>query len=253
MLPDDIQNILDTTDTIPTIESDIAVGIPAELLRRRPDIRRAEMQAAAQSAQIGIARTELFPSFTLFGSLGWSATDIGDNGLGDIFDSNSFSYSFGPAFKWNLFNYGRLKNQVRIQDARFQQLLTSYQNTVLSAAREVEDGMTGYVYAKQEAVYLLQAIASSQRSMELAILQYEEGFVDYQRVLDSTRSMTQKQDQYAQLQGKIVTNVIALYKALGGGWEIKEGKAYLPQETKEQMEKRTDWGNLLNTPSPVDE
>jgi len=253
MLPGDIQKILDTTDTIPTIESDIAVGIPAELLRRRPDIRRAEMQAAAQSAQIGIARTDLFPSFTLFGSLGWSATDIGDNGLGDIFDSNSFSYSFGPAFKWNLFNYGRLKNQVRIQDARFQQLLTAYQNTVLNAAREVEDGMTGYVYARQEAKYLLQAITTSQRSMELAILQYEEGFVDYQRVLDSTRSMTQKQDQYAQLQGKIVTNVIALYKAFGGGWQIQERKAYLPQETKEQMEKRTDWGNLLNPPSPEDD
>ncbi len=253
MLPGDIDDLLDTTDKIPTIQSDIAVGIPAELVRRRPDIRRAEMQAAAQSAQIGIARTELFPSFTLFGSLGWSATDIGDNSLGDIFDSNSFSYSFGPAFKWNLLNYGRLKNQVRIQDARLEQLITAYQNTVLGAAREVEDGMTGYVYAKQEAEYLLQAVATSQRSMELAMLQYEEGFVDYQRVLDSTRAMTQNQDQYAQVQGKIVTNVIGLYKALGGGWQIREGKEYLPQETKEKMEQRTDWGNLLNSPSPEGE
>lgn len=85
------------------------------------------------------------------------------------------------------------------------------------------------------------------------MLQYEEGFVDYQRVLDSTRAMTQNQDQYAQVQGKIVTNVIGLYKALGGGWQIREGKEYLPQETKEKMEQRTDWGNLLNPPSPEGE
>ena len=253
MLPGEINDLLDKTDKIPTIESDIAVGVPAEVLRRRPDIRRAEMQAAAQSGQIGIARADLFPSFTLFGSLGWSATDRGNNGLGDIFDSNSFSYSFGPAFQWNLFNYGRLKNQVRIQDARLQQLITNYQNTVLAAAREVEDSMTGIVFAKQEARYIRQGIVSSQKSMELAMLQYEEGFVDYQRVLDSTRAMTQKQDQYAQLQGKIVTNVIGLYKALGGGWQIREGNQYLSQETKEQMEQRTDWGNLLQEPSPEGE
>jgi NodT family efflux transporter outer membrane factor (OMF) lipoprotein len=251
MLPNDIHNILAKTDKIPTIESDIVVAIPAELLRRRPDIRRAEMRAAAQSAQIGIARTELFPSFTLFGSVGWSANDNGDNELGDIFNSNSFFYSFGPAFKWNLFNYGRLKNQVRIQDARLQQLVTAYQNTVLDAAREVEDSMTGYIYAKREAEYVRQGVTSSKQSMEMAMLQYEEGFVDYQRVLDSTRSLTQKQDQYAQLRGKIVTNVIALYKALGGGWQIRDGKEYLPSEIKEQMEDRTDWGNLLNETLPV--
>ena len=250
MLPGEIDALLGTTEKIPTIESDIAVGAPAELLRRRPDIRRAEMQAAAQSGQIGIARADLFPSFTLFGSLGWSATDIGDNSLGDIFDANSFSYSFGPAFKWNLFNYGRLKNQVRIQDARLQQLITNYQNTVLNAAREVEDGMSSIVFAGKEAEYIRQSIVSSQKSMELAMLQYEEGFVDYQRVLDSTRAVTLQQDQYALLQGKIVTSVIALYKALGGGWQIREGKDYLPQETKEQMEQRTDWGGLLDSPSP---
>jgi len=253
MLPGDLEKILNETKKIPTIFSDIAIGVPAEVLRRRPDIRRAEMKAAEQSAQIGIARTDLFPSFTLFGSLGWSATDIGNNSLGDIFDSNSFSYSFGPAFRWNLFNYGRLKNQVRIQDARLQQLITAYQNTVLNAAREVEDSMTGIVYAKKEAEYIRQTIVSSQKSMELAMLQYEEGFVDYQRVLDSTRSMTLQQDQYAQLQGTITTSYIGLYKALGGGWQIREGKEYLRRETKEQMEQRTDWGNLLNPPSPEGE
>ncbi|MEA3469191.1 MAG: efflux transporter outer membrane subunit [Thermodesulfobacteriota bacterium] len=250
IFPEELAEFLNTAGTIPSATPQIAVGLPADLLRRRPDIRKAEMQTAAQSAQVGVALTELYPSFTLFGSLGWSANDIGDNSLGDIFDANSFSYSFGPSFKWNILNYGRIKNQVRIQDARLEQLITVYQNTVLNAAREVEDSMTALVYAQKEAEYLSQGVTSSQRSVELSLLQYEEGFVDYQRVLDSTRALTQKQDQYAQLQGQIATDFISLYKALGGGWQIRLGKDFVPQEVKETMAERTDWGNLLNNPNP---
>lgn len=246
MIPDDLSGLLQGIDKIPEVTSDIAVGIPADLLRRRPDIRQAEMQTAAQSAQVGVALTELYPSFTLFGSLGWSATDLAGNSLGDIFDANSFSYSFGPAFKWNLFNYGRIKNQVRIQDARLEQLITIYQDVVLNAAREVEDSMAGLVYSRKEAEYVRRGVESSRRSMELSLLQYEEGFSDYQRVLDSTRALTQKQDQYAQLQGKIATNFISLYKALGGGWQIRLENDFVPAEVKEKMQKRTDWGNLLD-------
>lgn len=248
--PGDIKGILAGSEKIPTFSAEISVGLPADLLRRRPDIRRAEMQAASQSAQVGIALSELFPSFSLFGSLGWVATDTGDNELGDIFDSNSFQYTFGPSFNWKIFNYGRLKNEVRIQDARLEQLLTTYQNTVLNAAREVEDSMAGIVYTQKEAEYLVQGIESSKKSMELSMLQYREGFTDYQRVLDSTRALTQKQDQYAQLQGKMATNNIALFKALGGGWQIRIGKDYLPEEVKEKMEKRTDWGGMLKDISP---
>jgi NodT family efflux transporter outer membrane factor (OMF) lipoprotein len=253
IFPEDLGKFLNTAGSIPAAKTDIAVGIPADLLRRRPDIRKAEMQTAAQSAQVGVALTELYPSFTLFGSLGWSANDIGDNSLGDIFDANNFSYSFGPSFKWNILNYGRIKNQVRIQDARLEQLITVYQDIVLNAAREVENSMTALVYAKKEAEYLSQGVTSSQRSVELSLLQYEEGFTDYQRVLDSTRALTQKQDQYAQLQGQMATDFIALYKALGGGWQIRLGKAFVPQNVKEKMEERTDWGNLLNNPLPEEE
>ncbi len=248
-LPGNLQDLLDGEKKIPTVSSQIAVGIPADLLRRRPDIRRAELKAATQSAQIGVALTELYPSFTLFGSLGFSATDVANNSLGDIFDSNSFTYSFGPSFKWNLFHYGRIKNQVRIQDARLEQLLTTYQDTVLNAAREVEDSMTGLVFAQKEAEYLRQGVTTSGRSMELSMLQYKEGLADYQRVLDSTRALTAKQDQYAQIQGRIATDFIGLYKALGGGWQIRLGKEYLPQQIKEKMEKRTDWGEMLKNTS----
>ncbi len=253
IFPDDLGKYLKTGSSIPTAKTDIAVGIPADLLRRRPDIRKAEMQTAAQSAQVGVALTELYPSFTLFGSLGWSANDIGNDSLGDIFDANSFSYSFGPAFKWNILNYGRIKNQVRIQDARLEQLITIYQDIVLNAAREVEDSMTALVYTQKEAEFTSLGVTSSQRSVELSLLQYEEGFADYQRVLDSTRALTQKQDQYAQLQGQIATDFISLYKALGGGWQIRLGKDFIPLDVKEKMEERTDWGNLLSGPTPEEQ
>ena len=248
VFPGELQDMLNGEGKIPVILSEIAVGTPADLLRRRPDIRKLEMQTAAQSAQIGVAITELYPSFTLFGSLGWSADDAAGNSLGDIFESNSFSYSFGPAFRWKLFQYGRLKNQVRIQDARLEQLIITYQNTVLNAAREVEDGMTGLVYQQKEAKFVGQGVKSSKRSMELSILQYQEGLADYQRVLDSTRALTQKQDQFAQLQGRIATSFVSIYKALGGGWQLREGNGFIPAAVKEKMQNRTDWGSYLDTP-----
>lgn len=247
VLPGEIPQVLGEPTGIPAMDKAIAMEIPAELLRRRPDIRRQEMQAAAQAAQIGIARTELFPSFTLFGSIGWGANDRGANSLGDIFDSNSFSYNFGPSFKWNLFHYGRLKNQVRVQDARYQQALLAYQNSVLNAAREVEDALGILSHTVVRAKYLFEGIETSEKSTELSMLQYQEGLADYQRVLDATRSLTQKQDQYAQTQGEIATSVVALYKAFGGGWQIFEQRGDLPEKVLREMSSRTDWGNQLPT------
>ncbi len=245
VLPGEISQLLGDSTGIPAMGRAIVLEIPAELLRRRPDIRRQEMQAAAQAAQIGIARAELFPSFTLFGSIGWSANDRGVGSLGDIFESNSFSYSFGPAFRWNLFHYGRLKNQVRVQDARYQQTLLAYQNSVLNAAREVEDALSTLSHTVIRAKYLLEGIETSEKSTELSMLQYQEGLADYQRVLDATRSLTQKQDQYAQTQGEIAASVVALYKAFGGGWQIPEQRVRLPEEVQREMSSRTDWGAQL--------
>ncbi len=242
ILPGEISPILGEASGIPAMDKAIAMEMPADLLRRRPDIRRQEMLAAAQAAQIGIARAELFPSFTLFGSIGWSANDSGTNSLGDIFESNSFSYSFGPSFRWNLFHYGRLKNQVRIQDARYQQTLLAYQNSVLNAAREVEDALSSLAYTVTQAIFLKKGIETSEKSTELSMLQYQEGLADYQRVLDATRSLTQKQDQFAETQGKIASSVVSLYKAFGGGWQIPERTPYIPAAIKREMTSRTDWG-----------
>ena len=231
---------------IPRVSGRVAVGLPAELLRRRPDIRRAEMTAIAQSAQIGVAKAELYPHFSLLGSLGASASTSGSGSLSDLFDSDNVGYSFGPTFRWNILNYGRIKNSVRAQDARFEQTITGYQNTVINAAREVEDGMTGYVQSKKEAEFLRQGVVTSKKSSELSMLQYKEGLADYQRVLDSIRSLTAKQDQYAAIQGNISTNLIAMYKALGGGWEIRDRRRAIPQDIKEKMKNRTNWGKMLD-------
>lgn len=249
-LPSEIDAILGEPKGIPAMDRAVAMEIPAELLRRRPDIRRQEMLAAAQAAQIGIAKTELYPSFTLFGSIGWSANDRGTNSLSDIFESNSFSYSFGPSFRWNLFHYGRLKNEVRVQDARYQQTLLAYQNSVLNAAREVEDALASLSYTVAEAKFLLEGIETSEKSTELSMLQYQEGLADYQRVLDATRSLTQKQDQYAQTQGDIATSVVALYKAFGGGWDLPGKKELIPIYIQNEMKKRTDWGNQIPIQQP---
>lgn len=230
---------------IPQPPPNVMSGVPSELLRRRPDIRRAEMIALAQGAQIGVARADLYPSFTLIGGLGTSANDAGSGGLDDLFDADNISYSFGPTFRWNILNYGRIKNNVRVQDARFEQAITVYESTVLNAAREVEDGMTGYAQSMEEAKYLLEGVESSQKSSELSMLQYEEGLADYQRVLDSIRSVTGKADQYAAIQGTIATNMIAMYKALGGGWEHRDRNANVPPEVIQRMKDRTDWGEYL--------
>ncbi len=246
LLPEEIDPLLEPARPIPEVTTRISLTLPAELLRRRPDVRRSEMQAAAQSARIGIARTELYPSFSLFGTIGWGATDIDDSSLGDLFESSSFSYTFGPNFSWKLFNYGRLKNEVRIQDARYQQTILNYQNTVLNAAREVEDAMRNLVQSHKEAAYVQESVETSKRSTELSTLQYSEGLTDYQRVLDSIRSLTLRQDDYARTKGKIATNAIALYKAFGGGWQVDyQHDRLLPESILMEMEERTDWGAFL--------
>jgi NodT family efflux transporter outer membrane factor (OMF) lipoprotein len=236
---------------IPKAPVKVAVGVPAELLRRRPDIRRAEMIAIAQSSQIGIAKADLYPSFTLVGFLGTSSTDLSSSSLSNAFDSGNLGYTFGPTFRWNILNYGRIKNKVRVEDARFEQAITAYQNTVLNAAREVEDGMTGFVHTKREAEFLRQGVVSSKRSTEISMIQYKDGLTDYQRVLDSIRSLTQKQDQYASVKGTIATDFIAMYKALGGGWEMRDREEALPADIRQKMMHRTDWGKFLDVPEPI--
>lgn len=254
-LPGEIDAMLDGAGTISMVPAEVAVGIPAELLRRRPDIRFAERRLAAQSAQIGFAKADLFPHFSLFGSIGWGTSSSVDGrsnnaDFSDLFSSSSLFYTVGPAFTWDIFNYGRITNNVRVQDALFQQLAVNYENTVLRAVQEVEDAMTGFLSSQQSVVLLNDAVDASKRSVDLSLLQYREGIVDYQRVIDSQRFLTQQQDALVSTSGDVDLNLVAMYKALGGGWQISEGKAVVSDDIKEEMIKRTNWGDLMSTEQP---
>jgi NodT family efflux transporter outer membrane factor (OMF) lipoprotein len=241
-----LQNLLQGPEAIPTAPTQVAVSIPAEVLRRRPDIRNAELVAMAQCERIGIAKAELYPHFVLSGTLGLHATQGGTTTF-NLFDPGSFFFAVGPQIYWQFFQYGRIKNQVRVEDARFQEVVTTYQNSVLSAGEEVEDGIVGFVKAL-EAISIQQgAVTAARRSTELARIQYREGAVDYQRVLLADQTQLQQENNLISLRSSVATNVISLYKALGGGWEMSVGQPFVPDTTRIEMQKRTNWGNLFST------
>ena len=259
ILPGELKELLEKPKPIPTVPAEVSVGVPSELLRRRPDIRLAERQLAAQSALIGVAKADLYPHFSLFGSIGLRASDSdvtaagspGGSSFGDLWDSDSIEFYGGPAFSWNIFNYGRIKNRVRVQDARFQQLTVNYQNTVLRAAQEVEDAMVAFLRSRDEVKFLSESVKAASRSVDISMIQYREGLVDYQRVLDTQRFQTQEQDLLTERKGSVVLNFIAMFKALGGGWQIREGRDFVPEETLKKMQRRTNWGNLF-TPATLE-
>jgi NodT family efflux transporter outer membrane factor (OMF) lipoprotein len=237
---------------IPAAPAEVTVGIPAELLRRRPDVRLAELQAWAQSAAIGVAQADLYPSIALFGTIGLNtggSTNTSRNGsvdLGDLFDTDALRFQGGPSLTWNVFNYGRIKNSVRVQDARLQQLLVNYQNTVLRAGQEVEDAMAGFLQSQRQAEFLKQGVAAAQRSVDIALVQYRDGATDYTTVLDTQRSLLSQQDQFTATRGSIAQNLVSMYRGLGGGWQIREGQEFVSEETRAVMRERTDWGGLLD-------
>jgi NodT family efflux transporter outer membrane factor (OMF) lipoprotein len=230
-------------ERIPQAGLDVIVDLPAELLRRRPDVRAAELQMAAQSAQIGVSEADFYPSISLLGSLGLSATSVEGS-------SRILSGAIGPSLVWNVFDHGRLTNAVLVQDARFQQLYQQYQDTVLRAAREVDDASVGFAKTGEQIVLLADAVKAAQRSLEIADRQYNEGLVDFQRVLDSQRVLFSQQDLLVASRGSQSQSLIAIYKALGGGWEAARGRPVLDDATQEAMGRRNDWNGLLAAPLP---
>ncbi len=227
--PGQLAQMLQQDSPIPSAPAEIAIGVPVDLLRRRPDVRIAELQAAAQSARIGIAKSDLYPRFSLFGSIGLETSR--DGGLqsnnadaGDLFSSDSIRYTVGPTFSWPILNYGRLRNNVRVQDARFQQAALNYQNTVLQAAREVEDPLAAYLRSQTRVGYLTDSVDDARRSVELALIQYRQGSTTYQRVLDTQRFLVRQEDRLAGTKGDVAPNLVATYKALGGGWATEQSE-----------------------------
>jgi NodT family efflux transporter outer membrane factor (OMF) lipoprotein len=196
---------------VPVPPSQIGIQVPVELLRRRPDIRRAERQLAAQSARIGTATAELYPHFSLTGSIGFEAMNFSN-----LLESSSRHYSFGPSFRWNLFSGGRIRSLIRIEESATEQLYWQYQSTVLSALEEVENAMTDYIQQQLRRQALQESVEAARQSVELVTAQYKNGLTDFQSVLVLQRSLLQQEDKLAQSEGQVVQNVIRIYKALGG-------------------------------------
>lgn len=204
------------TGPIPAAPPQILVGIPAELLRRRPDVRRAERLAAAQSAAIGIAESDFYPRIALTGFIGVESEDFSD-----LFNGASFVGSIGPGFRWNVLNYGRIENNVRVQEAQFYQRVLDYQNTVLTANREVEDAIVAVLEERKRIAALEESAAEGERAVEISTTQYQRGRINFQPVVYMQQLLAERQDQLAVSQGAIAGEVVAVYKALGGGWAAR--------------------------------
>ena len=239
--PSAIDARLATPGTIPAIPPSVLVGIPADLLRRRPDVLQAEHAAAAQSARIGVATADLLPSLQLVGTIGLSSTDAAH-----FFEGRSWAGQMGPSVSWPILDYGRIINNVRLQDAVFQELLTSYETTVLRAQQEVEDALAGYVLGVEQVQKLSDSVAAANRAVDLSVIQYREGATDYTRVLNSQQSKLREDDLLVTNRGAVARSVIALYKALGGGWQLRNGNDFVPEETTQAMRARTYWGGTLD-------
>jgi NodT family efflux transporter outer membrane factor (OMF) lipoprotein len=203
-------------DAIPTPPPSLAVGIPADLLRRRPDVRQAERMLAAQCAQIGVAEAELYPAFSINGYLGVYA-----NELGQLFESDSLFGVVAPVVDWKILNYGRLLNNIRQQDAKFQAMVATYQDTVLRAGREAEDGIVNYIKNGAATRKQQEAVNAATRSVELVEIQYKEGSTDFNRVFVVQQTQVTEQVRLNDNIGGVAKGMIQVYRALGGGWQLR--------------------------------
>jgi len=205
---------LSTATAIPSPPGEVPVGVPSELLRRRPDIRRAEREIAAATARVGVATSDLFPKFSLTGSFGYRS-DESDT----WFDSGSRAWSFGPAVRWSLFNAGQVRNQIKAANAREEARLAEYELTVLIALEEIENALTVFIQEQARRRSLAAAEAASKRALDLATERYTSGIGDFLNVLDAQRALYELQDQLVMSESDVTRSLIAVYKALGGGWE----------------------------------
>jgi len=239
--PQDFSQILGDNRLIPSAPDQITIGIPADLLRRRPDVRRAERVLAAQSAVIGIATADLYPSFSLSGDFGLAAEHFSG-----LWRGNSVQAFAGPSFRWAILNYGRIENNVRVQDAAYQALISNYESVVLRAQGEVESAMAGFLGARKQVETLTLSVNAAERAVNLAEQQYRGGIADYTRVLTTQDFLTTTQDRLVFTRGAVALNLVAMYRSLGGGWELREGQDLVPETIKEQMKARTNWGEMIN-------
>jgi outer membrane protein, multidrug efflux system len=207
---------LSNEKAIPALPPEVLVGLPSELLRRRPDIRSAERQLAAATAEVGAAMAELFPKFSLTGTAGLQSLSASD-----WFTGRSRFWSIGPTISWPIFDAGKIRATIEVRNAQQEQALSQYEKTVLNAFQEVEVSLLNY--SKEQVRYraLVDAVAANRRAVELANELYVRGLNDFLNVLDAQRSLYSSESDLAQSETTTASNLVALYKALGGGWETR--------------------------------
>jgi len=212
--PGGVDDELSGLEKLPVVNIDIAIGIPADILRNRPDVRRAERQLAAQTARIGVATSELYPKFTLSGTIGLEALTERK-----FFDFSSRTYSWGPKFGWNIFNAGSIRQNIKVQTELQKQALISYESAVLTALRDVENAVIAFSDDQKREEALIKAADSMKITADIYLNEYTSGLADFKPVLDAQRSLLSVQDQLIQTRADVISDIIRLYKALGGGWE----------------------------------
>jgi multidrug efflux system outer membrane protein len=212
--PESLSMELSTPAPIPPIPPQVPVGVPIDLVRRRPDIRRAERQLAAASARIGVAISDFYPKLSLTGSMGLDSSQVKR-----FLDWNSRYFALSPGVSWPIFDAGRIRENVEVQKELTRQAATSYQSAVLNALREVEDALASYRTEQLRRTALADAVDASREAVDLARQQYEKGVIDFLEVLDAQRSLLEAEDVLAQSDSAISMDLVSLYKALGGGWQ----------------------------------
>ncbi|MEO6054859.1 MAG: TolC family protein, partial [Chthoniobacterales bacterium] len=230
---------------LPSPPAKIAAGIPRDLLRRRPDVRQAGLTAASQSAKIGVQVANMLPAFSLNGTFGYSSNNVGDNSLSNIFNWQNSIVQSGASFTMPLLNYGRLINKVRAQDANFQNAILNYQNTVLNAQKEVENGLSAFKHSKQSTAYLETGVTAAKASTKLAIERYKAGQADYTTVLSAEQQQLNMENSLVGSQGDVMLGLVGTYRALGGGWELRDGRDVISQDVKTEMNKGAHWGRMM--------
>ena len=212
--PGDLEDELKVMEPIPVPPVKVVIGIPANTLRNRPDIRRAEMNLIAATYAVGKAKAELYPKLDLSGSIGLESISNGD-----LFKWASRTWSIGANIAWKIFHAGELRQNVKVYTARQEQAFLEYQNAILKALEEVRNAIIAYAKEQKRCYSLQQAVDAAKKTYELAIDRYKAGLVDFTDVLDAERSLQSLQDQLSVSKGAVITNLIRLYKALGGGWQ----------------------------------
>lgn len=245
--PNKIDDLLGKNKSpIPVAPSSVAVGIPKDVLRQRPDVHQAELEAIAQGEGIGAIKAQLYPAFSLAGSFGYSASNIGSSSTNDLFQWSNHTYSVGPSISIPLFNYGQITNQVRAQDAAFQAAIFNYQNVVLTAQKEVQDGIVSYTESQKALASMNAAYKAAMNTTQLSIARYEAGEIDYSSVIDAEKNQLAVQMSLLSAQNSVPQGLISLYRALGGGWQIRQGNDVVSNDVKKQMQARTNWGSVLD-------